>query len=81
MTWTKLETFVILWDGWECDSDGSLWISDTGEYGLASRQNAEGPTEVKGTDHTIGYLKERIEYYQKVTRETKAILNMVKGRA
>ena len=81
MTWTKLRTFVILWDGWECDSDGSLWLSDTGEYGLASRRNAESPTEVYGTARTIAYLKERVGFYQEVTRDTEAILNTVKGQA
>src|SRR3990167_3140624 len=42
MTWTKLKTFAVLWDGWECDSYGGLWRSDTGEYGLSFRYGATG---------------------------------------
>jgi len=78
MTWTKLQDFVILWPGWECDSDGSLWRSETGEYGLASRLDAEGPSETTKTDRTLDYLEERIRYYEEIVRETKVILNAVK---
>jgi len=75
--WTKIEEFTILWPGWECDSAGSLWRSDVGGYGIDSRSDAEEPTETKTTLQTIRYLKDRLWYYEKVTEQTKYILNIV----
>ena len=78
--WIKVKEFTMLWPGWECNSTGSLWRNEVGEYGIDSRRsNAEEPTETKTTSQTIRYLKDRLWCYAKVTEETKHILNIVES--
>ena len=78
MTWTKLKTFAVLWDGWECDSYGGLWRSDTGEYGLSFRYGATGPSEIASTAGTIATLEDRLRCYEAVAKKTAEILDRVK---
>ena len=79
MTWTKLQTFTVLWDGWECDSYGALWRSDTGEYGLSLRHDATWPNDVASTAGTIAILEDRLKCYEAVTKKTTAILDLVRA--
>ncbi|OHE67192.1 MAG: hypothetical protein A2Z99_04350 [Treponema sp. GWB1_62_6] len=76
MTWTKLQTFTVLWDGFD-DSYGALWRSDTGEYGLSFRCTATGPGEVATTAETIATLEDRLRCYEAVAQVTQRILDIV----
>jgi len=78
MTWTKLKTFTVLWDGWECDSYGGLWRSDTGEYGLSFRYGATGPSEGATTAETIAALEGRLRCYEAVAQVTQEVLDIVR---
>ena len=69
---TLIKSFPVLWRAWDCDSEWYL------------TQNLNGDKILVATDHDSPYigspeeLKERIEYYKEVTKESEEILKELK---
>ena len=65
---TLVKEFTVLWAGWDCDSEWYL------------TQNSNGDKILVATEHNSPYicnpeeLKERIEYYKMITKESEEIL-------
>jgi hypothetical protein len=71
---TLIKSFPVLWETWACDSEWYL------------TQNSNGDKILVATDHNSPYigspeeLKERIEYYKEITKESEEILKELESK-